>query len=184
LRRRAVVVTAAITAALFVLLLVGLVAAALDDGGPEEATVLQLAAYEKAVVDTAKQGGQSVELGLKVAIGDLGSEHRTAPAVIAEQAVAWRADLVRARDVFDDTDPPPGLDSMRRDFVASLGAYVAAADLVREAALAPEAARDALLDRAVEAGRRGDRLYDRASRTLQDARRRAGLPPSPEFPDR
>ena len=184
---RAVVVTSAVMVALVLAGLVALVASVVTDERPSARDVH---AFERAVLEPAKQAGKTDELGLKVAIGDLGSggseggEQVTSPAVVAEQVTAWRRDLVAARDAFLGAPAPGGLGQARGSFVLALDRYLASVDAIRAAtAVAAGAERDRLLDDAIEAGRDGDRLYDVGSGRLQDVRRKAGLAPSTDFPD-
>ena len=181
--RAPVLVASGVAVAMVVAGVVALVASlVVDDQSGTSPQAIE--AFERAVTPTAEQAGKTVVLGLKVAIGDLGAEHRTAPAVIVEQTGAWRKDLVAARAAFAAADAPDSLQDARGDFVAALDRYLVALDRIRDAALASDPAqRDRLLDAAIEEGRAGDDLYDRAAAVLQRARRDAGLAPNPAFPD-
>jgi hypothetical protein len=164
--------------------LVGLFVVALVVGeGQPPLRAADVQRFEAAVLPAVRQGGETVELGVKVAMRDLSVGRGPAPEVVAQQAQSWTADLTRARGALVAVVAPPALAECRRELIAALDAYIDASRAVRGAALAASDDRERLLDAVVTAGRRGDRLFDRASSRLQAARRQVGLPSSVDFPD-
>jgi hypothetical protein len=137
------------------------------------------------------EGGKTVELGIKVGIGDLvaaatapSGEHRVAPDVVAGQAASWVSDLNRLADRVQAIDAPPNLNDANAMFVAALRGYSNSASLVAEAATTTDAGqRDRRLQEARDAGRNADKRFDAASALVQAERHRLGLAPSPDFPD-
>jgi hypothetical protein len=156
---------------------VALVAASALPHSSHEVTREGLLAYQRALAGPLQHGGEVVQLGLKVGIGDLGSEHRTAPAVIAEQARAWQRDLSDVRRQLAAVKPPASLRAEHAELVRALDGYVGAARAIEEAAGADGATRDQLLDRAAAMGREADAAFDRAGANVQHARARLGLDP-------
>lgn len=150
---------------------------------PPPLTADQLLAYERAVIPHLKDGGRTVEQGMKPGVDDLLNRHVVPPATIAAEADRWAADLTRVRDTVNGIDPPRALAEAGRLFVTALDTYIRAARTFGEAARAPEARRREIANRGYDLGRDADRTYDAASRILQTERRRLGLGPSPDFPD-
>lgn len=158
--------------------------ATLVDGDHRTDIARAIEEYEAAVVPIVREGGKLVEVGVKVGLSDLSTEHVTAPAVVAEQAQVWRRELTALGRQLAEVTAPGDLEAAHAAFVDALRIYAEAAALVEEAARsAPGAPRDELLDRVVDAGDRADERYDEGSRLLQDLRRRSGLEPSSDFPD-
>ena len=183
----------AATIAAVALLAVGLAVSSRQShpSASDERDRAQLSAYEHAVVPLVTEGGKTVELGIKVGIGDLenaesaaSGDHPIAPEVVAGQAASWTADLNGLADRVQAISPPPSMVDAHRMFVAALRGYAQSASIVAEAAAASDpAARAQLLDAAREAGRSADQQFDAASALLQAERHRLGLAPSPDFPD-
>ncbi|MDQ3757418.1 MAG: hypothetical protein M3394_06195 [Actinomycetota bacterium] len=138
--------------------------------------------FEAAITPAAVEGGQVIELGLKVGIRDLDAGGPTSPALVAEQAELWAADLDRITTRFSDSPAPSSLVAVRKAFVAALREYAAAARLIGDGAKAEGDRRNSLLDGAVARARAADGLYDDAARRLQRLRREAGLEANPDFP--
>jgi hypothetical protein len=80
-------------------------------------------------------------------------------------------------------DPPPFLDDVERRWTAAIDVYLEIPALFEQAAAVTGAARTTLLDRAVAAGQRADKLFDRAASAMQAHRRRLGLGPTHDLPD-
>lgn len=177
-RRPLVLGMSGLLIALVAVFLVALAVGPGDDGPSAE----EVQRFEEALLPAVQLGGKTVELGLKVAIADLTAGRGPTPAVVADQARAWVADLESVVRDIEALDAPEGLGRCRDQFAEAADRYLAAARAVRDAAGDPGPGRDALLDAAVSAGRDGDRLYDEAAGLLQAARREARLPPSPDFP--
>ena len=185
-------VSAATTAAV-VLFLVGLAISSQTSSpaGADERDQAGLSAYEKELVPVLAEGGKTVELGVKVGIGDLEAAwstasggHLVAPEVIARQAASWAADLNRLADRVEAISAPPNLTDSNAMFIAALHTYAHSASIVVEAATTADAGeRVRLLQAARDTGRSADKQFDVASALLQAERRRLGLAPSPDFPD-
>lgn len=142
----------------------------------------EVARYEGAVRPFLAKGGEVVQLGIRVGLRDLSSEHMQAPAQVAEQAAIWTGDLEEVRRRLSEVDVPDALGTVHRRFLQAVEMYRRAAVLVGEAARADGEARDRLLDQVAETGNKADAVYDDAAERLQAARRKAGLRPSPDFP--
>ena len=154
-----------------------------DETPPPRLTEEQLLAYEAALLPHLREGGKTVERGMKPGVDDLLNKHVVPPATIAVEAETWAADLTRVRTALAAVEPPPQLTEVSQLFDDSLDAYVQAAHVFAEAARAPEAQRRAIANRGYDLGRTADRIYDSASRIIQTARRNLGLGPSSDFPD-
>src|SRR4029077_3064652 len=78
--------------------------------------------YEHALVPLVTQGGRTVELGVKVGIGDL-EKGDLAPEVVAQQAYAWGTDLHSLSVRVEALQPPARLHDAQAGFVMALRAY-------------------------------------------------------------
>lgn len=143
----------------------------------------RLVSYESAIAAPLKDGGRTVEQGMKPALADLNVDHVTPPAMIAREARQWVADLTDVRARVAAVTPPAQLRAVSRGFDEALTLYVEAARWFERAATADALQRSALLDKGYAAAKRADAAYDAASRLLQTARHRVGLGSSPDFPD-
>lgn len=167
-----------IGAGALVLLIAALVAGPRSDGP----STPELAAFERAAGPIVKQGGEVVELGLKVGIQDLSTDHELAPAVVADQANAWEKDLRQQRDRFAKIAAPGSLRRARAQFVAAFGEYARVAATIHLAALAREGEREKLLDLAIKRGEHADATFDAASKQVQGLRKTHGMSPDPNLP--
>lgn len=158
--------------------------ALLVDHGPEpRLTAAGLQAYESELAPLVRQGGKTVQLGIKPGIDDLRFRHVVPAALIAREADAWVEDLTEVRSKIAQLVADPALGPVTEAFVRALDRYVLASTSFRDAALAPQpAGRLDLINDGIHLAQQGDRLYDRASAQLQALRLRLGLPASLNFP--
>lgn len=172
-----------VLAAGFAAALVGSMVA--DRGGSDApaAGQAELEAYEEAVLPLLREGGKIVQLGLKVGIGDLGTDGQMSPSVVESQARSWRRDLGELEASLVALSPPSGLDQVHRDFTLALQRYRRVASIIVEAAGESGERRANLLDEAIRLGEAADGAYDEASTRVQELRRRFGLGPTPDLPD-
>ncbi len=146
-------------------------------------TRARLVAYESAVLVPLREGGATVEQGIKPALADLTERHVTPPAVIAGEADGWVRDLTSVRARVGAVAPPDELREAARLFDRALEQYLEAARTFRAAAAASAVQRRALLDGGYAVARAADATYDDAARVIQRWRHRLGLPSTPDFPD-
>ena len=122
--------------------------------------------------------------GMRPAVADLVSGEGVPAETIGGEARAWQGGL---REVGTELAAIRTTDALRPivdRFRAALEPYLEAARLFEEATVVPVGdGRLVLVDRGIEAAKRGTRLYNEASMKLQAARRTVGLPTSPDFPD-
>lgn len=189
-RRRRETRLRTIALALVVLLVAGVAAAvvlaATTDGDATSAprlTADELLAYQAAVHPALRDGGQTVEQGMKPAVADLRDPGGVPPEAIADEADAWTRDLAAVRAKVAAVPVPAGLREVAAGFDAALARYLAAAAAFGRAARAPERERAALIEEGVAIAREADRHYDDASRVLQRLRRDLGLGATADFPD-
>lgn len=153
----------------------------LEAGSPQATALLR---YEEQVVPLVREGGQVVEMGIKVGMADLSEDDVIAPEIVAEQARAWNVDLLRIGSELGEIEPPPALADAHTAFLAALAGYAEAAALVEQAATGEAGEeRERLLDEVTLVGRQADEKYDSGARAVQAHRRANGLGPSPDFPD-
>jgi hypothetical protein len=144
----------------------------------------QLAAYEKAILPTVRDWGSIEVLGMRPAVADLRSGSGVPASAVEVEARAWVSSLRLDRDKLRAVSPPPGLDEAARFFDEAMERYLEAATLFGRAAAAPAGeSRRKLIDDGTAAAAAGASTYNRASVVLQQAHRRLGQSPSPDFPD-
>lgn len=169
-------------AILVVGLVVALTASGLS-GSPSRLTASRLATYERALTPAMKDGGATVQQGVKPAIDDLVRRHILPAADIAAEADRWASVLEHDRALVADVAAPSQLRAAQHAFLAAFDSYVAAARNLGRAARSGGSERSRWLDEVYAAGQLGDKTYDEASRDLQQARHALGLPSNPDFPE-
>jgi hypothetical protein len=173
----------AVPTLVLVVLLGVLLAVGAFSHGDGKLTRHQLLSYERQLTPIVKDGGGTVQEGLKPAITDLTQSHIVPPASIANEADRWAASLRQDRAKLAAVHPVPAtLRAMHQKFLDALNGYAAAADALAAAGRAPAAGRSAALSRVYRAGQSADTVYDEASAALQQARKQLGLGADPDYP--
>lgn len=131
----------------------------------------RVASYRARLRPLLEQGGSVVALGLQPGVGDI-RDQRFGHDVLDGMADAWIHDLRDVRADVEAVDHPEFLADTHRLYLAALDSYVAAATTLRLAATAPAEIRPSLLTKAASLGRRADRTYDEADRSLEAAVKR------------
>ena len=142
----------------------------------------QVTRYEAAIVPALKDGGETVERGMKPAVADLLSLHVTPRASIAVESEGWVNSLTEVRGKVAAVEAPGELDRARTLFLDSLDKYIEAARGIGRAASAQGAQVAVLAHTAIDVAREADSTYNAASAVVQKARATAGLGPSPDLP--
>jgi hypothetical protein len=152
------------------------------DGEPRVPTAKELEAYEAAVTEPAKRGGFVVQEGLKRGLADVASGN-AGPVVF--QAVSWAEELRGVQVQFNaqaHLAKGTRLEPATKTFDAAFEFYIETAQTIGAAAIASDASRETLLERASASGRRADATYDEASFLLQRLRKQRGLDITARFP--
>jgi hypothetical protein len=142
-----------------------------------------LEAYQEKLFPLAEEWGRIEVQGMRPAIADLSSGEGVPPEAIVTEAEAWTSGLEGIRTKMKALDVPPRLVRASRLFDQSMLRYIEAAGAFRTAA-ATTGDRRAAIDRGIEIATDGARIYNEASIVLQAERRRVGLAPTPDFPDK
>jgi hypothetical protein len=171
-----------VVAALLVIATAVVVGVARRDNGLSKAEVLR---YQDDILELVQEWGRIEVQGMRPAIADLRTEGEGIPAeTIAGEARAWQAGLGRIRSDLREVDAPEGLEAVAARFDSAMDPYLEAAATFEQAASAADAGeRERLIGEGIEQVRRGARRYNEASMLFQAARRRVGLPTTPDFPD-
>ncbi|MDQ3758270.1 MAG: hypothetical protein M3394_10525 [Actinomycetota bacterium] len=141
-------------------------------------------AYEKAILPIVSEWGRIEVQGMRPAISDLRTDGEGVPPdAIVTEAQAWQSALQGIRRRLAEQRPPSSLRPAARLFDQAVVRYLEAAEAFEQAARATGDAREAGIADGIDRVREGSRLYNEASMDLQAARRRAGLEPTPDFPD-
>lgn len=151
------------------------------EDGPDRKAV---EAYQAKLLPLVTEWGKVEVQGMRPAIGDLVSGEGVPPEAVGGEARAWRAAFLDLRDKIRALDPPIELVPAELLFDNSMQRYIDATVAFEQAADGPVEARQASIETGIEAARDGARLYNEASMVLQRVRRAAGLPTSPDFPDK
>jgi hypothetical protein len=171
--------------ALPALLLLGLVVVLIVVGlSPKSSpglTVRQLNAYQAAITPPLRDGGATVQEGMKPAINDLVTQHTVPPQAMVGEARDWVTSLQGNRKIVAAVHVPAALADAQRLFLTSLDRYIEAAQDFGIAAGNASSRRE-WLQKVYAAGTAGDQAYDDASGILQGWRHTLGLPSSPDFP--
>lgn len=143
----------------------------------------EVEALQDALRGPAQHWGRLEIQGMRAAVADLNTEGGVPDELIGGEARAWQASLAdiagRIEAIRTHDDLQPIVDAFRR----AVDPYLEAARLFEQATTVSGADRTALLEHGAAAAQRGASLYNQASMQLQAARRRAGLPPTTDFPD-
>lgn len=171
----------ALPALLLAALVVVLVVVALSSHSSPSLTVHQLSAYEAAITTPLRDGGATVQEGMKPAITDLVVQHVVPPKQMVDEAEGWVDSLQADRKKVAGVRVPVALARAQRSFLAALDHYIEAA---RDFGIAAGDAstRQQWLEKVYAAGKAGDQTYDEASGILQGWRHTLGLPSNPNFP--
>jgi hypothetical protein len=153
-------------------------------GGGQADDAKAIEAYEAALLPLVKEWGQIEVQGMRPAIADLSTGEGVPPETVAGEARAWRAGFEALRPKIAALDPPKSVQPAEALFDQSMQHYLDATVAFEQAADGPAEARRAGIDKGIAAAKEGARLYNEASLVLQRARRAAGLPTSPDFPNR
>lgn len=172
----------ALPALMLAVLVVVLVVVALSSSQPSPAlTVHQLNGYQNAITPSMRNGGATVQEGMKPAISDLVSQHVVPPQQMVGESRGWVTALEADRKKVAAVHAPKALAQAHRLFLVALDHYIEAA---RDFGFAAGNAttRQQWLQKVYAAGTAGDQAYDEASGILQGWRHTLGLPSSPDFP--
>lgn len=151
------------------------------DDGPDPKAI---EAYQAKLLPLVQDWGRIEVQGMRPAIADLVSGEGVPPETVAGEARAWHAGFVDLRAKIAALDPPPELQPVEDQFDDAMQHYLDSALAFEQAADGPAEARTAGIEKGIAAAKEGARLYNEASMVLQRVRRAAGLPTSPDFPDR
>jgi len=162
-------------------LVVVLIVVSLPSKSSPSLTVRQLNAYETAITPPLRDGGATVQEGMKPAISDLVVQHVVPPKQMVGEAQGWVKSLQTDRKKVVDVRAPAALARAQQLFLAALDHYIEAARDFGTAA-GDASIRQQWLQKVYAAGNAGDRAYDEASRILQGWRHTLGLPSNPNFP--
>jgi hypothetical protein len=143
----------------------------------------QIMALQTALHDPVQHWGRIEVLGMQPAISDLRTGTGVPATTIAAEARAWQDGLAQVGRQLDTIDAPARLAPAMTLFDQALGDYLRAGALVQQATAVEGPARSALLDDAVAAAQNGDCDYDDAGVAIQQARLRAGLGTTTDFPN-
>lgn len=171
----------ALPALVLAVLVVVLVVVALSSHSSPSLTVRQLNAYEAAITPPLRDGGATVQEGMKPAITDLVVQHVVPPKQMVDEAEGWVASLQADRKKVVGVRVPAALARAQRLFLAALDHYIEAARDFGNAA-GDASTRQQWLEKVYAAGKAGDQTYDEASGILQGWRHTLGLPSNPNFP--
>lgn len=138
--------------------------------------------YERALLPALKEGGRIVVQQMRPSLPEL-SDGKLSRQTAIERAAGWQSAFRQIRADVIGLDPPPFLGDIERRWIAAIDAYLEISDAFVAAATATGAERTTLLDRAVAAGVRADKLFDRAAKVMQSHRRRLGLRTTHDLPD-
>lgn len=171
----------ALPALVLVALVVVLAVVALSSSSSPSLTVHQVNAYQAAITPPLKDGGATVQEGMKPAISDLVVQHVVPPKNMVGEAGGWVVSLQADRKTVAAVHVPKALAHAQRLFLVALDHYIEAA---RDFGIAAGDAstRQQWLQKVYAAGAAGDQTYDEASAILQGWRHTLGLPSSPDFP--
>jgi hypothetical protein len=151
-------------------------------GRATAASPAQVTAFQAAAKDPIQHWGKIEVLGMRPAIADLRQGTGVPPALIAAEARAWEAGLADIGRQLDAIEVAADLRSTMALFQGALAEFLRSARFVEQAASVPGAARGALIDTAIAAAQHGDCLYDDGGVALQQARGRAGMGGTADFP--
>jgi hypothetical protein len=171
----------ALPALILAALAVVLVVVAVSSQSPPKLTVRQLNAYQAAITPAMRDGGTTVQEGMKPAITDLVVQHVVPPKQMVSEAQAWVAGLQADRKTVAAVHVPKALARAQQLFLVALDHYIEAARDFGNAAN-NASSRQQWLQKVYAAGSAGDGAYDEASAILQNWRHTLGLPSSPDFP--
>ncbi len=171
----------ALPALLLAAIVVVLVLVSLTSQSSPALTAHQLNAYQAAITPAMRDGGATVQEGMKPAISDLVDQHVVPPKNMVGEAEGWVVSLQADRKTVAAVHVPKALAQAQRLFLVALDHYIEAA---RDFGIAAGDAstRQQWLQKVYAAGTAGDQTYDEASGILQNWRRTLGLPSSPDFP--
>jgi hypothetical protein len=140
--------------------------------------------YQKAMLPLVTEWGKIEIQGMRPAISDLSSGEGVPASLIGGEARAWQGGLTDLRAKIQKVAAPKQLAQASALFDQSIAKYLDAAVTFEHAADGPEGdARTKAIDQGIKLASDGAAIYNRASLIIQSARHRAGLPPSPDFPD-
>jgi hypothetical protein len=143
-----------------------------DAGGAVRADVARaVAAYEAALEPLVEDAGFVVAEGLRPGVADV-ADGRYPDEVLVRMATGWVDELVAARAALAALPRHPALADVAASLDGALAGYVEVATVLRRAAGASGAHRQALLDRVADLGPAADERYD-AARAAIDALRAA-----------
>lgn len=166
----------------------GLVVGSVALAGGQQLTRNALQDYEERFLTIARDVGRVLEMGdanthgMKRAIGAI-EQGELGGAELQAEARAWKHSIRRSIEAIVAVPVPPGLGPATTLVVRSYETYVDLAGTLAQAADAPMATHDAILDAAVALGSQGDDAFDAAAAVIQRARRGLGLPPQASLPD-
>jgi len=162
-------------------LVVVLVVVGVSPDSSPSLTVRQLNAYQAAITPALRDGGATVQEGMKPAISDLVAQHIVPPQEMIREARGWVASLQENRKTVAAVRAPAALKQAQELFLTALDHYIEAARDFGNAA-GDASTRQQWLQKVYAAGTAGDETYDQASAILQKWRHTLGLPSSPDFP--
>lgn len=170
----------------FLLIGVGVGAARLlgGDDGASPAARDAVVQYQEAVYPITVEWGKIEILGMRPAIGDLRDEGGVPAETIAGEARHWQATLASLRERLAAVRPPAGLERASASFDESIALYIEAARLFEAAASATGPAQEQGIADGITKVRQGTARFNEAAMVVQDARRRVGLAPTEDFPDK
>jgi hypothetical protein len=152
-----------------------------DRGGLSRRQVLT---YQEKLSPLAKEWGRIEVQGMRPAIADLRSGEGVPAEMIAGEASAWEAGLKGLRVKIQNIQAPGSLARASVLFDQAIVRYIAAAVTFERAAQATGDERIKGIEDGVNVAIDGARIYNEASLTLQAARRKVGLGPTTDFPDK
>ncbi|HVF73773.1 MAG TPA: hypothetical protein VM938_01890 [Acidimicrobiales bacterium] len=143
----------------------------------------EVEALQEALRGPTQHWGRLEIQGMRAAVADLQAPEGVPDELIGGEARAWQSSLSdiagRIEGIRTSDDLRPIVTAFRR----AVDPYLDAARLFEQATTVTGAERTALIERGAAAAQQGAVLYNEASMQLQAARRRAGLPPTTDFPD-
>lgn len=131
----------------------------------------------------AHEWGRIEIQGMRPAIADLDTGQGVPPETVAGEARAWRAGFEELRRKIAALKGPPDIRRVKELFDQAMARYLDATVKFENAADGPPETRRLGIEAGIAASRDGARLYNEGSMALQEARRRLGLEPTPDFPD-
>jgi hypothetical protein len=140
--------------------------------------------YQKAILPLVTEWGKIEIQGMRPAISDLRSGQGVPAPLIGGEARAWQSGLKDLRAKLQKVPAPKDLAKASALFDQAMVKYLDAAVTFEKAADGPEGdPRNAAIDQGIKQATDGAAIYNQASLVLQGARKKAGLPTSPDFPD-